>query len=279
MRFDHQKAFPYPVLRPDIDDYLDGEFQVTVDFVGDKDNTKLKAEVHIALSIREIREEIKKGNAHVSIVVACRDTYFRDAITTTKFDFTKTYDCGCFRGEVIIYPFVVATERIANFSCKDINPEFASKSFKFDVGEVLAADEPKVMYIDRELFRPISSIFQIVKLDSLAGFEWRASFEEDKIQILMSAEAKEAVDRARNDRSHRAVLLNSVYFATVMEAVQRLKDEEQTYADRRWAQIVLQQCHNAALNISAHDSSMIAQRLLKTPLALLNEYLFKEEAS
>jgi hypothetical protein len=50
MRFDHQKAFPYPVLRPDIDDYLNSEFQVTVDIEGTKDNKKINAKILVALS-------------------------------------------------------------------------------------------------------------------------------------------------------------------------------------------------------------------------------------
>jgi hypothetical protein len=77
MRFDHQKAFPYPVLRPDIDDYLQSEFQVSIDIEGAKDNKRLDAKVQVALSSEQIKKEIAKGNAAVTIVFSCRDTYFR----------------------------------------------------------------------------------------------------------------------------------------------------------------------------------------------------------
>jgi len=50
MRFDHQKAFPYPVLRPDVDDYLNAEFQVSVDVEGGKGNKKIDAKIAVALS-------------------------------------------------------------------------------------------------------------------------------------------------------------------------------------------------------------------------------------
>src|ERR1700722_1432292 len=192
MRFDHQKAFPYPVLRPDIDDYLNAEFQVAVDMVGTKDNKKIEAKIAVALSSEEIRREIDKGNAQIAIIIACRDTYYRTAITTQKYELRKSFDSGLFRGEVIIYPFVVVVKPIKNFSARGINPEFRKNTFSFELGEVLAADEPKIIYIDRELFKPISSIVQLVKQDTLSGFEWRLSFEEDKVQIMLSAEAKEA---------------------------------------------------------------------------------------
>jgi hypothetical protein len=180
------------------------------------------------------------------------------------------------RGEVIIYPFIVALRPIKRFAAPDINKEFRKADFSFEAGEVLAAEEPKVIYIDRELFRPISSILQIVKSTSLSGFEWKVSLEQNKIQIQLSAEAKEAVDRARNSRRNRAVLINSIYFAAIMEAVQKLKDDHEIYSHWRWAQIVTQQCHNAAIDLTSHDSYVIAQLLLKAPLALLNQYAFQE---
>ncbi len=277
MRFDHQKAFPYPVLRPDIDDYLDSEFQVTVDIVGAKDNQKIEAKIQVALSSDDIKREITKGNALISVIFACRETYFRETITTQKFGFKKSFDSGAIRGEVIIYPFVVAIKPIKRFRCRDINPEFQATSFNFETGEVLAADEPKIVYIDRDLFRPISSILQLVKLDSLTGFEWRLNFEDDKLQLMLSAEAKQAVDQARNSRRNRAILINSLYFSAIMEAIQKLKEDDGTYEPLRWAQVIKQQCHNAAIDIATHDSYMIAQRLLKYPLGLVNRYVFEED--
>lgn len=276
MRFDHQKAFPYPVLRPDIDDYLQSDFQVTVDIEGTKDNKRLGAKVQVAISSEQIKQQIAKGNAAVTIVFSCRETYYRESVTTDKFELTKSFDSGALRGEVVVYPFVVALKSIKSYSAPDINAEFGKGPFAFQEGEVLAAEEPKVFYIDRELFKPISSILQIVKSDALSGFEWRVSLEQNKIQILLSAEAKQAVDQARNSRRNRAVLINSMYFAAIMEAVQKLKEEGGTYEHRRWAKVIAQQCHNAAIDLVAHDPYIIAQRLLSSPLALLNQYAFKE---
>jgi hypothetical protein len=277
MRFDHQKAFPYPVLRPHVDDYLNSEFQVSVDVEGAKNNSKVEAKVSVALSSSEIKNQIDKGNAAISIIFACRETYFREAVTTQKLEFKRSFDSSCFKGEVIIYPFVVATKPIAKFAAKDINKEFGKNAFSFEVGEVLAADEPKVIYIDRELFKPVSSILQIVKDDNLSGFEWRVRFDEDKLQILLSAEAKEAVDKARNTKRNQAVLLNSIYFAAVMEAIQRLKEEPELAEEKRWARVIEQQCHNAALDFRTHETYIVAQALLRLPLNLLNQYAFSED--
>lgn len=277
MRFDTQKGFPYPVLRPDIDDYLSGEFQTTVDIVRSENDKKIRVKAHIALSIDEIKEQIARGNASVSIIIACRETYFRDVIISNKVDIEKSFDSGAFRGEVEISPFVVAIKPIKSFRCRDINAEFRSKEFAFDVGEVLAADEPKIVYIDRELFKPISSILQLVKQDTLVGYDWRLRFDDDKIQVLLSAEAKQVVDRARNSRGNRAVLINSIYFAALIEAIHKLREDEDNFGHLRWAKILAQQCHNAGIDLQSREPCEIVQRLLKSPLVYLQQYVFVED--
>jgi len=276
MRFDHHKAFPYPVLRHDVDDYLNAEFQVSIDVEGGKNNSKIDAKVSVSLSSDEIKSQIQKGNAAVSVIFSCRETYFREAVTTQKLEFKKSFDSSALRGEVVIYPFVVALKPIPHFSAKGINREFRKDSFSFSVGEVLAAEEPRVIYIDRELFKPVSSILQIVKDENLTGFEWRIRFDEDKLQILLSAEAKEAVDKARNVKRNQAVLLNSIYFAAIMEAIQKLREEPDLADQRRWARVIEQQCHNAALDYKKHESYIVTQQLLRLPLNLLNQYAFTE---
>jgi hypothetical protein len=277
MRFDSQKAFPYPVLRPDIDDYESGEFQTTVDIVSSGDNRKIAVKINVALSIDEIKKEISSGNACLSIIVSCRETYFRQSITSNKFQIQQSFDSGAFRGEVVISPFIVATKPIAKFRCRDINSEFAAKDFSFKIGEVLAADEPKIVFIDRELFKPISSILQLVKQDSLTGYDWRLRFEQNKIQVLLSSEAKQEIDRARNSRSNKAVLINSIYFAAIVEAIHRLREDEENLGEHRWAKILAQQCHNNGIDYRSHDACEITQRLLKSPLGLLKQYVFAED--
>ena len=276
MRFDHQKAFPYPVLRYDVDDYIDGEFQVLVDMEGSDDGTKITAHVRLALSVAEIQQEIDKGNAAFVIVFTCRETFFREPCMTNKKEFKKELDSSLFKGEVNIYPFIMATRKIVNFKCKDINPEFEAESFIFEKGEVLAAEEPSVLYIDRDLFKPVSSVFELVKSDSVTGHEWRLAFEQDKVQIQVSEIMKETLDRARNASVNRAILLNSIYFAAVMEAIQVLKESD-TFEEYRWAKIIKQQCHNMGIDFEKHANHSLAQQLLKYPFALMEKYVFAED--
>ena len=70
MKFDKYKAFPYPVLRPESDDYKEVEFQAIVDF--SIAEGPIKSSIGFALSSEEIKKEIQKGNAEYVCMISCR---------------------------------------------------------------------------------------------------------------------------------------------------------------------------------------------------------------
>ena len=57
MKYDEYKAFPYPVLRPNSDDYLDCDFQTTVNFSTEKQS--ILVDVSFAISSPEILEQVE----------------------------------------------------------------------------------------------------------------------------------------------------------------------------------------------------------------------------
>lgn len=263
MKFDSQKAFPYPVLRPDINDYLDGEFEVNVSLNGDSGDA-IVAKMDVQLSVPEIEKQVANNHAEFVVVFSCRDTYFREAVTFTNHSRTKKFDGSAFRGEVQIHSFVVAKNDLT-LKCRDINGEFGKGPFKFAKGEVLAIDEPRVVYVDRDMFRPVTSIFRLGKNDNLDDDEWAIDCEEDHVIIKFNERTKQRVEDARNSSKNKATLLNSVYFATVMELVQTLR-ESNDYEDLRWAAVFRKQCQNKGINLEEGTLSSVAQKLLERPL-------------
>jgi hypothetical protein len=269
------KAFPYPVLRPYCDDYQDVEFQATVEFTVSTDS--IDADISYALSSEELMAEIEKGNAKYVSVVSCRETYLRTVLTSTDGKIAKSFNPGNLRGEVRVDPYIVATKVIAGFISPDINPEFGNGPFTFAPGEVLAQEETQVFYIDRDLFKPVTAVFDLVKNDALSGGEWKVGLDENHVQIEVSPQLKESIDNARNDKTNKVILINSVLFAAVMHALQRLKEGKDAYEGKRWAEVMKGQLHNNGWDLDAHDPYVLAQRLMKYPLAMLDTYVFKEK--
>ena len=278
MKFDKNKAFPYPVLRPYSDDYIDVEFQATVEFVVSKET--IKVSVGYAISSDEITKEIENGNAEYIAMVSCRDTYYQHVLTSSENIVTGEFGIGQLRGEVKVNPYVVVKRDISSFTSADINPEFGKGPFTFVAGDVLAQDDAQVFYIDRDLFKPITSVFELVKKDEQSDGVWTIGFDEEHVQIEVSPKMKESIDNARNSKNNRVVLINSIYFAAVMQAIQKLQDSDTraTYEDKKWAKVILGQAHNKGFDINGSDAYLIAERLMQHPIKLLDSYVFKGTA-
>jgi hypothetical protein len=273
MQFDRQRAFPYPVLRPDVNDYLDGDFQVTADLQPSGSDMSVVATFQCALSVAEINKEIQRLNASFAIVVSCRETYYRETIFGHENSITRAFPGGALRGEVQISPYVVTRKRIKSFRCALINDEFGAGPFDFSAGSILALDEPKIIYVSRDVFQPITSIFQLVVDPNINGSEWRLRLNQPKVSIALSAAVKEKIDLARNSPKNKAILINSIYFASVMQCIRSLRDQTD-YDDYRWAQVMRQQCHNLGIQLTVEDEYLISERLMKFPLGLLAAYVF-----
>jgi len=275
MKFDPQKVFPYPVLRPDIDDYVDGRFRATADFTVSDDASEITINVKFDLSVAAIRKAIDAEDAEFVAVIASRETFYRTAVTTSKGKVSKKLDSDEIRGELEISPFIAAKRDIENFKSVDINPEFGAGSFSFKAGEVLAVDEPKVVYFDRDLFKPLSSVIELEKNKAVPEWTWKLSFDQHKLRIVVGEKTKEEIDRARNSNRNRSILMNSVYFSAIAEAVNQLK-QPSDYDGLRWASVIRQQCHNKGINLEGSDSYQTTQTLLANPMGLM-EQVFKEE--
>jgi len=276
VQFDLLRAFPYPVLRPNVNDYMDGDIQATVTFEHMPGDTSLRAEIKFALSVPEITSLVTEGKASYAVVFACRDTYFRKAVFSSLLDFDQTFASGTLRGEVIIYPYVVATSDIEGFACEWINEEFGKGSFKFAEGSVLALEEPRAIYVDREAFKPISSAFVLVANENLTDHKWRIDPANEKVFIQVSPVLKELIDAARGVARNKAVLLNSIYFEAVMQCLSYLKQPDSEHDTRRWAFIIRQKCQDMNLDLTMLDEAIVAQRLMKYPFSLVETYCLKE---
>ncbi len=274
MKFEPQTAYPYPVLRPNNDDYLGVEFQSTVDFTIAKGDDNVTAKARFDISSEDIMNEIEKGTAAFFLVFACRSTYYRKTVASTKATLETSIPIINLKDEVRIESYVVATQDINSFTSQDINAEFGEGPFMYKKGYILAQDEHQVFYIDKDVFKPVTSVFDLIKNDSLIGSEWKIGFDQDHVEIAVSPDMKEKIDSARNSASNKAVLINSIYFASVMQAIQMLK-EGNDYDDYQWARVIRRQSHNSGIDIGSNLSYYSAERLMKLPLSLLDTYVFK----
>lgn len=276
MKFDRSKTFPYPVLRPYSDDYTEAEFQAQAEFAITQG--AIEVSCTYITSSDELAKQVTLGKAKYVSVISCRETYFRKVISCVERAVTISLDPDSLRGEVDVDSYIVAVCEINGFVSPDINKEFGKSVFDFTPGQILAQEETHCIFVDRELFKPLSSVFELVKNDSLTGGEWRASLDQDHVQIEVSGAMKESIDNARSSSLSKSVLINSIYFSAVVHAIQRMKDGAE-YGETKWARVIQRQLHNQHLDLNAIDAYILAQKLMKHPLGVLNTYVFAKAAN
>jgi len=211
-------------------------------------------------------------------VISCRETYFRKVVSIGDREITIVLDPDSVRGEVDVDSYIVAVKEITGFASPDINKEFGKSVFDFAPGQILAQEETHCIFVDRELFKPLSSVFELVRNPALIGGDWRVSLDQDQVQIEVSAAMKESIDNARSSSLTKSVLLNSIYFSAVVHAIQRMKDGVE-FGEAKWARVIQRQLHNHHLDLATVDALMLAQKLMKYPLGVLNTYVFARAAN
>lgn len=280
MQFDTNRAFPYPVLRADVQDYLRGAFQATIDFGETDDQDGFVIDVQAQLNVKEIADLIQAGKAEYLYILSCRDTMTRHTLRAREPMFEQILPIGTLRGEVKIAKLVSVSEPIEGYTCPHINPEFGSGPFSFEVGEVLAFDEPHIVYLEPENFRPLTSIFELAPNESLDKFQLQFGTSGDRITIELNPNFKALVDVARTDPIRRAVLFNSIYMHAVMDALDKLKDDPE--GDQRWRGVIKQRLSDMDLSVDDLKTKgiyQIAEALLKQPLSRLTDFFSDEYES
>lgn len=278
MKFDTQKAFPYPVLRPNADDLVGSDIQSTPYFDIDHDERTVKFATSIDISSEYIYDLIDSGKAHFAVEVACRATFFRQTIKSQVPQIESSFDYDGLRDEVEITSYILATTALDDYMPDDLNPEFGNTPFKLEKGDVLAVDEPRSFYFDRDSFKPLASIFSLVMSDNLTDNEWKIDLEEQTIRILVNHKTKSVIDIARNDKTNKAILLNSLWFTALTEALRGLAQSPEDYSENQWAKALNKRIHNLGnVELGITPPYEIAQVILNKPFVQLVNYAFKEE--
>lgn len=275
MRYDPNKMFPYPVLRPQCDDYTDSDFQVTLTPKIFAD--EIVATCEFALSSKDLKRYIHDGEAAYVGVVSCRDTFFRQVEKFGASTGQFRMPVNRLRGEVRFDSYVVSLTQINDFSPRDRHPEYEEQKFSIGPGYVLAQNEPQLFHVERAAFAPITSVIDLVANDALMAGQWKLDTDQDHIQIQVERSVKEAIDDARNSSEKRVVLLNGLYFPAIMTALVRLQKDSELYAERKWHRVFTAKLLNEGINLETCDVAETTQILLRHPLAILAKKVLKNQ--
>lgn len=276
MRLTDETKFPYPILGPFTGDYDFGDFSVTFEASENKKNGALSLRHTVNLTHAYIQNLVVAGVASVGCIVKCGDTYY-NVVHDLSFDSGKTdFAPGSLLNKVTLRPIIWLNEHVEEWKASGVNSEFSSK-ISLRRGDVIAIGAESHISVGQAKLAPIESIFALESSVSVQEGEVCIDLDSECVSILVAPKTFELIGLLRQQSSGEPVIMNSVYLPAVMEVLDRLREDDSVYQDRRWYNPFKERCRSLGITISA-GSSIIegAQKILERPLIKL-EILVREE--
>ena len=273
MRFDPNKAWPHPVLRPRFcgDDYPKAEFQVEISAERIKGSTAVVVQADYSLSDPDLLELVSSDRAQFILVTKAPQTHFRESIASSEPTIIRQFKHGEISGRVEFAPLLVCTQSIADFRANGWHSAFLGRSFHMAPGSVLAEDTPKEYWIDTADERPLGSIFGHKPVSDLPDGRWQLELREDRIWILMSDNDSARYESARNRANNQPeaqYLINGLYLPALVSALNEVDAISEDYQEYRWFSSLAHRLEATGcrpLGSPGADREIDAQKIFESP--------------
>ena len=268
----NRRDLPHPILKPSGSDYEDHiHFRAEPAAIRRSAQTE---EISIALTYRlssnVLGALIEAEQAHYHTLTECVSTKLRESHRSRERSHTIPLDARQYYGQVLIRPFVIASQAIEHMpnddwilSVKQLLPDGAS----VPSGAILAIGDEKSFETDTTA--DLESYVEITPSQSVQRHRYNIDLSGQRIVIRINPEDKQDIDRMRRDEDSRT-LFPSVYQRAIEEAVRRHREED--YSDKRWASRIADKLADYRLptddpEILKENALDYAQEIMENPLS------------
>lgn len=277
MRLSNATRYPHPVLSPFTNDYSSGEFSVEFDVSENPETGDLTLWHKITLTEESMLDLVNNGKVEVGCIVRCMDTYYVRlhpfAFPTGRTDFPA----GDLINTVNLRPIIWVKEEMPGLASENIHPEFGGVIPLKD-GDIVAMDVDFDISVGLAKLAKAESIFELKMSDDVPEGTVKVDVEHERISLFMGPKTFEFTNKLRNSSYGSPVVMNSVYLPAVMEVLDLLRKDQESYADRRWYKPFVEKCVFKGVQLSGEFSLIAAaQMLLETPLASLEDLVQEDE--
>lgn len=273
MKYHPAKAFPHPVLRPNILDYPNALIEVTVDVKRIPQTLKIRLQADFRVTDPSILELISQDKATYTLLITSPRTTFRDTCHSKHPSISREFVDGEIYGRMEVAPFIVTSVPLRDFTSSGWHEEYSSNGFDLEAGTPLALDKPQTFYVDKAEEAPIRSIFQLEVRPDIESGQWTVHLDEERIFIQMSEKDYERFNKVRfqaeRDERLGPLTMNAVYLSALTTVLQIADADPTAYHDRRWFRALQARLEDGScVNIGTDaDRLLDAHKLLGVPFA------------
>jgi hypothetical protein len=265
------RAFPYPVLGPESDDFTQGSLRLA-DSSAQAAPERYTIQFRFEVTHPDIESMIADGRAAPAVVIECRQNLHRVRHRVQMGVNTIVISADELRGEVHVTPVISATRELPSYRPSFLNPDYEGVSIRVPCHGLLAYG-PNLEFIAEpraDRLRRISSIMRVVPVDGSQRV-MRVNPDGQRIRVEVSREMFNLYQSVAESREASAVLASMLVLPVLVEVFHRLKREgSEGWEEReaqRWFQVIRARLLEERQPLEAPDFEPMqaAQALLDSP--------------
>ncbi|WP_433595418.1 hypothetical protein [Lysinibacillus xylanilyticus] len=230
-------SLPYPVLSKGNDSYNNSSFNVNV--VAKKSFGQLVLEAEFELNNAGLKNLINQGKAVFALHIECPHTSFRILDKDDQQTLTIKIDEQYLRGRIDVHAFILANERIIDYTNMDWNSFYTGVPITYEKGNTLAFGGAVeiVLHEEAKEEQNLTSIVTIRRVGNrkFIGIELGA----DQILVLIPEKLYKQYAEYGGSRL-KDTILSLIILPALIDVFHTIKAEPSAYEDNRWYQVLEQ---------------------------------------
>lgn len=261
-------SYPYPVLFMNNDDYNDSTFHTLINI--QESFGEVRIEARFELDNEGISQLLDEEKAAYLIHVECGQTSFRNAYHSSSSLLEVAIPSDKLRGKIEIHSFIIAKERIEDYTNDKLNDWYADSLITFEKGNILAIGDAieTTLFEDNTELLNLPSIAKVVK--SLKNDYMDVEIQSDVITI--SLPAYEYNQYAINAKSRmKNTILSNVILPSLVYVFSKINENREDLIEYTWYQVlekIFDENNHRLEDVGTDSLSAIkaAQMVLRKPL-------------
>lgn len=228
-------SYPYPVINKNNDDYKDSSFKAAFDIK--HSFGEIVIHVDFYLENDEIQRLIEKETCVFMLHVECGQTSYRNAFRTIRNTLDISIPAEKLRGKIEIHSFIIANEKIEDYSNNRLNDWFQGIPISFEKGNILAIGEgiETTLYDDTLELLNLPSIAKVTK--SLKNDYMEVEYNSDIISIsLPEYEYKQYATKAKSNLKN--TILSNIILPSLVYIFTKVSENSEELEEYTWYQVL-----------------------------------------
>lgn len=290
-----KKLFPYPTLNnsKNISCFKNCDFSLEYEDSDESDNLVLK-NAHIVINDDSINKLLDESKVKATVIVECSATIYRKNFDIDKSEKDIIIPINNLREQVVISCFIYANENFV-FKSEKFLDDYDGYSFEIEKYDIIAIDDgftTRIEY-DEEKDKKVSSIFSIIKDETITNNVMRLEPTSRKIIIHLPEEQFGCYENMKNNDNYRELFFSILTIPALLFCLQNIQDRllyneeslDNIRIDYKWFESI-EVAYNNLFGIELTDEilkkcdiPMISQQLMNNASVTAISDLFKQEFS